>query len=123
VGASIPGGGISHAVTWASGTAPAQALAAQFAQINSQSSAANSINSSGVIAGSFVGYTVEGDDPFFRAVLWKNGKITDLNTLIPAGNAATLTAATQITDSGWIFGTYTTSINSVDTGQFILQPK
>jgi hypothetical protein len=123
VGASYPGGGIAHGVTWANGTAPAQALAAQFAQINSQSSSANSINTAGVIAGSFVGYTAAGDNPYFVAVIWKSGKVTDLNTLIPSGNAATLSAATQITDSGWILGTATTSANLVSTGQFILQPK
>lgn len=124
VGLSILGGGISHAVTWASATAPALALPI-FTQVNASDyqASATSINSSGVIAGTFHGYTTAGDNIYFVAVLWKNGKITDLNTLIPAGNSATLTSATQITDSGWILGNETQNAAEVSTGQFILQPK
>ena len=73
------------------------------------------INTSGVIVGASTDSTGNS-----RAVLWKNGKITDLNTLIPANSGWTLHSALAINDSGGIVGVG--SFNGADCA-FYIAPK
>jgi hypothetical protein len=99
-------------VTWANYTAPAQALPVPQGW---NGSVASSINTAGVI----VGASMNGSN--YVGIIWKNGQVQDLNTLIPSGNSWTLGATTLITDQGWILGT---ANNSADqTAQYILTPK
>ena len=50
-----------------------------------------------------------------RAVLWQNGKIVDLNTLIPAGSPLYLLSANDINDEGVIAGQACVLINGACT--------
>jgi hypothetical protein len=90
----------SHAVTWAGVNASAIALPL-LSGLSGRSVyiAAASINTAGVIVG---GPSENVND---YGVIWENGQVQDLNTLIPPGNSQTLGAATLITDQGWILGT------------------
>lgn len=60
-------------------------------------SSASAINLSGVI----VGYAIDARNEQ-RAVVWQNGAIADLNTLIPADSGQTLIAAYDVNDAGHI---------------------
>ena len=60
-------------------------------------SSASALNLSGVI----VGYAIDAANEQ-RAVIWANGAIADLNTLIPANSGLTLTAGYDVNDSGQI---------------------
>ena len=55
-------------------------------------------------AGVAVGYSVDADFADQRAVLWADGAIVDLNSLLPAGSDWRLEVATGINDSGAIVG-------------------
>jgi hypothetical protein len=50
-----------------------------------------------------------------RAVPWQNGKIVDLNTLIPAGSPLYLLSASDINDEGVIAGQACVLINGACT--------
>lgn len=52
-----------------------------------------------------------------KAVVWTNGQVQDLNTLIPSGSGWVLQTATGINDSGAIVGTGT--LNGVQAAFFI----
>lgn len=69
--------------------------------LNASSSFASSINSSGNVVG-----TNQGGSGGFGivAVLYSNGHVTDLNTLLPAGSGWILTQANAINDNGQIVG-------------------
>lgn len=63
-------------------------------------SRANGINSAGIIVGTasqFQGFSG-------RASVWRNGRITDLNSVIPSGSGWLLTSAEGINDRGQIVG-------------------
>jgi uncharacterized membrane protein len=63
---------------------------------------ANAVNASHVVAGAIYGPSVS--DPL-HAAIWSNGKVTDLNTLLPAGTTGwELVEATAINDNGDIVG-------------------
>ena len=88
-------------------------------------SAADAINSSGLIVGgsgfstpppSFPGCT----DPVEHAVIWENGQVFDLNLLVTNPSDLTLTEATFVNDKGEISG-FGTLPNS-DTHAFLLIP-
>jgi len=64
-------------------------------------SLATSINSAGQIVGN--SFSCRGGI-FHHAVLWENGSITDLNTLVPPNGPLELVAATSINDRGEIAG-------------------
>jgi probable HAF family extracellular repeat protein len=51
-----------------------------------------------------VGFTNSCDGTIFRAFLWENGSMVDLNTLIPPGSGLQLAAASEINDRGEIDG-------------------
>jgi probable HAF family extracellular repeat protein len=75
------------------GMQPLYPLSRDFASL------ANSINDSGEVVGaSFDANFV------FRAVLWQNGKPTDLNSLLPAGSPLYLQLAASVNSSGEIIG-------------------
>jgi hypothetical protein len=58
------------------------------------------------------------------AVLWKDGKVQNLNDLIPSGSGLVLARATGINDSGMIVGTASQSTSSgTQTVGFALTPK
>ncbi|MCW3052764.1 MAG: extracellular repeat protein family [Chthonomonadales bacterium] len=59
------------------------------------------------------------------ALLWQDGKVTDLNTLIPANSGWTLTSATAINDQGWILGigTIKDTSGTLTTSAFLIKPK
>lgn len=59
-----------------------------------------------------------------RAFLWRNGKMTDLNTLASA-SGVTLTSATAINSHGQIVGTARVTVgkNNVEIHGFLLTPK
>jgi probable HAF family extracellular repeat protein len=63
-------------------------------------SGANAINA----AGDIVGWMLIGSDPGDVAVLWADGQVIDLNTLLPADSGWTLNDATGINDLGQIVG-------------------
>jgi probable HAF family extracellular repeat protein len=65
-------------------------------------SLANAINNKGQVVG--FSQDANGDDFSAVAVLWENGTITDLNTLIPVGSPLFLMEAVAINDRGQIAG-------------------
>ena len=71
---------------------------------------ASDINNLGQIVGASAGGLWRDQ----RAVIWQDGTITDLNTLLPAGSAWVLDEATRINDRGQILvqGTYNASRRS-----------
>jgi hypothetical protein len=63
---------------------------------------ANAVNASHVVAGAIYGPSI--NDPL-HAAIWANGKVTDLNTLLPPGTTGwDLIEATAINDNGDIAG-------------------
>jgi len=74
-------------------------------------SEATGINNQGRVVG--VSYGAGFSNP--RAVLWQNGKIVDLNTLIPAGSPLYLLSANDINDEGVIAGQACVLINGACT--------
>ena len=110
-----------HAVTWANAAASPQALPVPKGSLGY--SYATSINSSGDIVGG-LGITLDkynaGVLTQTNGVIWKNGQVKDLNSLIPPDSTLTLGPATTITDQGLILGTI--SINGTKA-QYILIPK
>lgn len=75
------------------------------------------VNDLGVIVGSCVTSTGE-----THAVIWSNGNITDLNSLIPQ-TGITLTRATGINRSGQIVVEQQTDLDGPTTRAFLLTPK
>lgn len=78
---------------------------------------ATAVNDAGDIVGSCV--TSAGDA---HAVIWNNGKITDLNNLIPQ-TGLTLTRATGINHSGQIVVEQQSNLDGPTTRAFLLTPK
>ncbi len=68
--------------------------------LGGDSSVAYGVNSSGQIVGG-----AETTGGMFHATTWKNGTITDLNKLIPAGSVWELVVASGINERGQITGT------------------
>ena len=79
-----------------------------------QPSTVTAINNSGLIIGSSNNH----------AALWKDGKVTDLNTAIPANSGWLLQSATAINDQGWIVGTGTlTDSTGPHASAFLIKPQ
>lgn len=81
-------------------------------------SLANGINNQGQIVG--FSQDANGDDNTAVAVLWENGSIIDLNTVIPPGSPLFLMEAVAINDRGEIAGWG--SLSNGDVLPFILTP-
>ena len=76
---------------------------------------AEGVNEKGQAVGS-----AETKDEMLHAVLWQNGKLTDLNTLLPSGSGWELILADGINDRGQIIGT---GIVGNTIHAFVLTPK
>ena len=61
---------------------------------------ANAVNNSGIVVGG-----AETKDGVFRAFAWQNGKMVDLNALIPSDSGWKLFSATGVNERGQITGT------------------
>jgi len=83
----------SHAFLWIDGTLT------ELGGLGGSGTGASAINDLDEIVG---GALTPGNEP--RAVLWRNGAILDLNTVIPAGSGWQLQAATGINNRGQIAG-------------------
>ena len=110
-GSDLPGDKAQHAFLWQKGamkdlgTLPGDTY-----------SFGNSINNLGQI----VGYSCDANFNC-RAVLWQNGSIVDLNTLIPADSNLVLNYAATIDDLGIIAG-YAVDPNTSTDPAFVLYP-
>jgi hypothetical protein len=73
------------------------------------------MNASGLIVGS----------SGTKAVMWLNGKITDLNTVIPSGSTWVLTSALAVNDNGWIAGEMQQNgaAGAVTYAAYLIKPK
>jgi probable HAF family extracellular repeat protein len=94
----LPGDTLHHAFLWQKGV---------MTDLGSLSDALPTSQAIGINnQGQVVGFSNDaaGDDPSAVAVLWENGTITDLNTVIPAGSPLFLMEATSINDRGEIAG-------------------
>lgn len=72
------------------------------------SSYATDINESNQVVGSswmVTSPTSVSDPAQYHAFIWENGRMTDLNSALPAGSGWVLTSATAISDGGEIVGT------------------
>jgi probable HAF family extracellular repeat protein len=93
----LPGDTASHAVLWKKGSyTKAIDLGTLSGDVSSQ---ANGINSKGQI----VGFSCDASGNC-RAVLWENGSVYDLNTLIPPSSNLDVTSASDINNGGVIVG-------------------
>jgi probable HAF family extracellular repeat protein len=77
------------------------------------------VNDLGVIVGGSGTVTLSGTS-YSHAFVWQDGKIRDLNTLIPVGSPLTLNVAYAVNDSGMIAGLGTDMLG--DTHAFVLVP-
>jgi len=93
----LPGDTLHHGFLWQNG-----AMADLGNLPGLPTSQAAGINNQGQIVG--FSQDASGDDDTAVAVLWQNGTITDLNTLIPANSSLFLMEAVAINDHGQIAG-------------------
>ena len=63
---------------------------------------ANAINDRGEVVGRIVGRIVRKSNE--RAVLWRGGRVYNLNALIPPGTGWILQEAVALNNQGWIIG-------------------
>jgi probable HAF family extracellular repeat protein len=96
--AELPGDMLYHAFLWQEGVMTDLGSLS----IDLPTSQADGINNYGQVVG--FSNDAAGDDPSAVAVLWENGTITDLNTVIPAGSPLFLMEAVSINDRGEIAG-------------------
>jgi probable HAF family extracellular repeat protein len=93
VGQSLSADFSSHAVMWQTGS-----LSDLGTLAGDVGSLASSINNEGEVVG------VSFSDTFARAFVWKDGVMTDLNTLIPSSSGWVLVSANNVNDMGQIVG-------------------
>jgi probable HAF family extracellular repeat protein len=96
--AELPGDMLYHAFLWQEGVMTDLGSLS----IDLPTSQADGINNYGQVVG--FSNDAAGDDTSAVAVLWENGTITDLNTVIPAGSPLFLMEAVSINDRGEIAG-------------------
>jgi probable HAF family extracellular repeat protein len=110
----IPGlGTFKHATLWKDGQAIDLGALIGLYGSKSNSSFAYGINEAGFVVGA--SDTIYGEDQ--HAMLWANGAMTDLNSLLDqqaAGAGWLLTSAYDINDNGWIVG----QAKNMQTGQY-----
>jgi len=112
----LPYGVNTHAFLWTSstgmqdlGTLPGDNI-----------SAGLGINNLGDIAGA----SIDGPDPLSgmsKAVLWHNGRITDLNTVVPPDTSLFLLTAFMINDAGQVAG-FGVDVNTSEVHAFLATP-
>jgi probable HAF family extracellular repeat protein len=83
--------------------------------LSNSTSIASDINDSGSIVGSTKGFTGS-----YRAFLYSDGTLQNLNDMIDSSSGWTLTDANAISDTGWITGTGTNALGQ--THAFLLTP-
>jgi len=93
----VVGSSDGEAVLWSKGTITALANVAGFSNASG-----DSINDSDQIVG-----TAQNASGLSHAMLWQNGTVTDLNSLLPVDSGWVLTGAWSINDSGEIVGSGT----------------
>lgn len=64
----------------------------------------SALNDSGQVVGYALEWDASGYEGAEAALLWQNGRVYDLNTLIPSHSGWTLQSAQGINDKGWIVG-------------------
>lgn len=98
--ATLPGDVVFHATLW-TGVGHMTDLGVVG---NDQCSYATGINAEGQVAGGSIS-DCTAEEPTFRAFLWEDGSIFDLNALIPPGSPLYLEQVETINDRGEIAGT------------------
>jgi probable HAF family extracellular repeat protein len=112
-------GGFAHAVLWTkagTGNYAIQDLGT-LGPLAGNYSRANAINSSGQIVG--ITATPQNGETAF---IYRNGVMTDLNSLLPAGSSVTLHEATAINDSGQILAYSLNAATNVSTTYLLTPP-
>jgi probable HAF family extracellular repeat protein len=112
----LPDGVNSHAFLWTSGTGMLDLGTLPGDNI----SAGLGINDLGDIAGA----SISGPDPLTgipKAVVWHNGAITDLNTVVPADTSLILLTAFMINDPGQVVG-FGLDLNTFEVHGFLATP-
>jgi probable HAF family extracellular repeat protein len=112
-------GGFAHAVVWTkagTGNYAIQDLGT-LGPLAGNYSRANAINSSGQIVG--ITATPQNGETAF---IYRNGVMTDLNSLLPAGSSVTLHEATAINDSGQILAYSLNAATNVSTTYLLTPP-
>lgn len=74
--------------------------------------------------GDIAGASIAGPDPFSgipKAVVWHNGVITDLNTVVPANTSMVLLTAFMINDAGQVAG-FGLDLNTLEVHGFLATP-
>ena len=110
VGSSVNAAGLSHAFLWDLGTM--RSLGTLPGDVSSEARAIN-------ILGQVVGRSGVADLSASRAVLWRDGAIIDLNTLVP-GSGWVLSSATGINDVRQIVGV---GVRDGQARAFLLNPR
>jgi probable HAF family extracellular repeat protein len=105
--ANLPGDVDSHGLLYSNGTV------VDLGTLGGTSSFADGINNLGQVVGDAL--TETGDD---HAFLWENGKMTDLNDLLPANSGWELSAAFYINDAGRVVGIG--SLNAMPSTWFVM---
>lgn len=89
--------GVTRPVLW-----DAQGKPTLLPTLGGPSAEANAMNAAGLVVGA--SDLAGGDRPERRAVLWRDGKATDLNALLPPDSGWLLEAATGVNDRGEVVG-------------------
>jgi probable HAF family extracellular repeat protein len=112
----LPDGINTHAFLWSSGT-----MRDLGALPGDNMSAGLGMNNFGDVAGS----SIAGPDPLTgvpKAVVWHNGRITDLNTVVPADTSLFLLTAFMINDVGQVAG-FGVDLNTSEVHAFLATPQ
>jgi probable HAF family extracellular repeat protein len=116
VGSATTSNGNTHAVSWVNGASADLGVLA--GDITSQ---AYGVNSAGQIVGYSSSMSLNGSSATLdHAVLWQNGTMIDLNSLLPANSGWVLNRAYGINDYGQIVGTAFVGSGKIDA--FVIVP-
>ena len=105
---ALPGSTTTHAVLWIRDRGKPRDLGTLSGDVTS---AGLGINDGGDVVGASIDGSVASGNP--RAFLWRNGVMTDLNTLVPASTSLDLLTAFAINNAGEIAGFGATSAGDI----------
>jgi probable HAF family extracellular repeat protein len=113
---ALPGSQVVHAFLWSRQTGVIQDLGTYPGDVNSGGLAINR-------TGDVVGGSLDGPPPLgnARAVIWHNGQITDLNSVVSADTSMYLLTAFGINDAGQIVG-FGLDLNTFEVHGFLATP-
>ena len=113
---ALPGSQVDHAFFWSPQTGAMQDLGTYPGDIFSAGLAINQ-------AGDVVGASLDGPPPLAdsRAVIWRKGQITDLNSVVPADTSMYLLTAFGINGAGQIVG-FGLDLNTFEVHGFLATP-